>query len=139
MAIYASFVVLSALLLWAVIYARGPWGVKLALICTVPAFGAVVWHTLDGYRGWPAAQTPPSDAELVAQLVDEPTAIYVWLVAPGSSVPRAYRIAYTRQAHEQVFAALRLQDDGGRVGLRRNRGVYEAYALPPALRSKEAP
>lgn len=137
MAVYASFVILSALLLWAVIFARGPWALKLCLICTVPAFGLIVWHSLESYKGWPAGVSPPQDAALVAEFVDEPKAIYLWMVPPGASRPRAYRIAYTRQAHEEVVVASEARKQGRRVGFRRNQGRYEAYELPPFLPSKE--
>ncbi len=136
MAVYISFVVISALLLWAVIYARGPWAVKLALIFTVPVFGVVVWHSLESYRGWPANVSPPADASMVAQYVDEPNAIYLWLIPPGEDKPRAYRIPYTRAAHEQAAKAQEIAKRGGRAGFRKTRGVYVAYQLPPPLPPK---
>lgn len=136
MPIYISFVVLSALLLWAVIYARGPWQLKLALICTVPVFGVVVWHTLEGYKGWPAAKPLPENAALVGQFVDEPRWIYVWAIPNGADKPRAYRIPYVRQAHEAVDGARIAQGKGLRVGIRIRRGRYEVYELPDALPNK---
>ncbi len=137
MAVYVSFVVLSALALWAVIYSRGHWAPKLALICIVPAFGVIVWHSLEGYRGWPAEIKPPDRAELVGQYIDEPTAIYLWLIPAGESRPRAYKIPYSRQLHEAAARAAGIAKRGGHPAFRVYRGRYVAYDLPPALPLKE--
>ncbi len=138
MAVYISFAVLSALVLWAVIYARGPWALKLALICTVPAFGVVVWHTLESYKGWPIEGRPP-EGRLVAELVDEPTWIYLWVIPGGKDQPRAYRIPYTRKEHEQAAAAEEALGHGVRVGVRNNAGRFEIYELPASLPPKGGP
>lgn len=139
MTLYLGFVLLSALLLWAVIYARGPWAIKLVLIVSVPAYAVVVLHSIEQWKGYPAAVSPPQGAALVAQLVDEPRSIYLWLIPPGAERPRAYRIPYTRETHEQAAKAQSLLQTGHRVGFRRSRGRYEAYDLPTPLPQKEAP
>lgn len=130
MHVYIGFAVLAAILLWAVIYARGPWALKLCLILTVPAYGVFVWHSVEAWRGYPVHAKPP-EAKLVASLVHEPDYIYLWLVSGRE--PRAYRIPYTRQAHEALVAA---QKRGGHLGVRFNQGRFEAYELPDALPAK---
>lgn len=136
MSVYIGFAVLSALLLWAVIYARGPWALKLALILTVPAYGVFVWHSVEQWRGYPVHAKPP-EAQFVASLVAEPDYIYLWVVLPGASEPRAYRQPYSRQLHESVVRAGQRQAAGqGRIGLRYNAGRWQSYQLPAALPSK---
>ena len=139
MTLYIGFAILSGLLLWAVIYARGPWLAKLALIVTVPLYGVFVWHSIEQWKGYPAAVDPPKEAALVAQLVDEPRAIFVWLVAPGEDIPRAYELPYSRAAHQQLANAQALLEAGVSVGFLHNQGLYEAYELPPGLPSKKNP
>lgn len=136
MQVFVGFAVLAALMLWAVIYARGPWALKLVLIVSVPAYGVFVWQTVEQWRGYPVPHTPP-DSALIASVVREPDWIYVWLVPPSASEPRAYRIPYTRQAHEQLHRAELAMRAGLRVGFRQNRGRWESYELPLALPAKE--
>ena len=137
MTLYVGFAILSGLLLWAVIYAHGPWLAKLALIVTVPLYGVFVWHSIEQWKGYPAAAVPPKEAALVAQMVVESEAIYVWLVPPGADEPRAYRLPYSRATHEQAARGQALLGAGVSVGFRRNDGRYEAYVLPPSLPSKD--
>lgn len=136
MHIYLGFAALAALLLWAVIYARGPWALKLALIVTVPTYGLFVWHSVEAMRGYPVHAKPP-DGRLIASVVVEPRYVYLWLAVPGRAEPRAFRIPYTRQLHEAVASAPQDMQRQGRVGLRINAGRYVVYPLPPALPTKE--
>jgi hypothetical protein len=81
-----------------------------------------VWNALDSFSGWPTDQRPPARALLVSRTVDEPKAIYVWLVAPAPSgvfaylpdkaAPRAYRLPYSRELHEQVTRGTALAKAG---------------------------
>ena len=94
-AIPVAFCLLAALLLWLVVWARGPWWAKLPLLVGVPAFSFVIWRSLDSYRGWPADRPAPARALLVSSEVREPDrqtrgVIYLWLLparAPRVSAP----------------------------------------------------
>lgn len=136
MTLFVSFAILAGLLLWAVTLSRGPWALKLALIVTVPLYGFIVWHSIDQWRGYPVPARPPQGSALVASAVDEPRAIFLWVVTPGSSEPRAYRIPYSRAAHQAVAAASSARGKGVHVGVRFNAGRVAFYVLPPALPPK---
>lgn len=136
MHVYLGFAALAALLLWAVIYGRGPWQLKLALILTVPAYGIFVWHSVEAMRGYPVRAKPP-EGKLIASVVVEPKYVYLWLAVPGKTEPRAYRIPYTRQVHQALAGASQSAQRQGRVGIRMNRGRYVVYALPMELPTKE--
>jgi hypothetical protein len=149
--IAVGFALLAGLLLWFVIGSRGPWWVKLSAIVATCAFTFAVWDALDSFSGWPTAQSPPAHALLVASSVDEPRAIYLWLVdsddrglleyrAHGAQ-PRSYRLPYSRDLHEQVERAAALVRKGKTVEIRRSstnrssRGahlVIREYQLPAA-------
>jgi hypothetical protein len=150
--IAVGFVLLGALLLWLVIGVRGAWWVKLGAIVATCAFTFAVWGALGSFSGWATNETPPEHAMLVASSVDEPNAIYLWLVAPskpgvldyrpGKGEPRAYRLDYSRQLHEQVDRGSALarrgrpvefsrRDTAAGTAGRTTRFVVRAYRLPP--------
>src|SRR5574341_1594165 len=119
MPVYVGFVLLSALVLSTVIYARGPWLAKLVLILTVPAYGWFVWHSLEDWKGYPVPHAPPDRSVLVSSLVREPEWIYLWAVPPEDEEPRAYRIPYTRTEHEDLQRAEAGQRGGVPQAIRR--------------------
>ena len=155
-AIAVSFVLLAGLLLWFVIGSRGRWWVKLPAIVVTCAFTFAVWHALGSFSGWPSNEKPPARAVLLSSAVDEPRAIYVWLLAPtepgvldyrpNRGEPRAFRLPYSRELHQQIDRAAALAKQGRPVELRRTgakdstgngnsghraRYAVRAYRLPP--------
>lgn len=153
-----AFALVVGLLLWFVIGSRGPWFVKLGAIVVTCSFTYAVWSALDSFSGWATDEKPPARALLVASTVDEPHAIYVWLVPPrphgllayrpNAGAPRAYRLPYSRELHEQVARGTALARRGRPAELtqqrrgtsgRETRFVVRQYQPPPAsLPRKEA-
>ena len=131
-AVAVGFALLGGLLLWLVAGTRGAWWLKLGAIVVTLGFTFAVWRALDSFSGWPTEATPPERALLVSSSVDEPDAIYLWLVPQGGfgplgyrsddQEPRAYRMPYTRELHEQVDRASALARRGQLVELRRVPG-----------------
>jgi len=139
-------------MLWVVIGGAGKWIIKLPIVVVVPLFSFLVWSSLDSFTGWPANTTTPSRLMLIQEVVVEPSkttsgAIYIWGIPPKQShglfkyrpkesEPRAYKLPYTRQLHEQVAAAQAAQKAGVRVAIaksnkgEKDRGVYRFYILP---------
>lgn len=157
-AIPATLALLGLLLLWILVAARGPWWAKLGLIAAVPFVAATVWLALPSYAGWPTTSRPPADAQLVYGAAVEPDprtgsrgAIFLWLIplhqahgtlayTPAADEPRAYRLPYSRELHEQLEQAKAAARRGAPVGVRRvrgtrreggSRGRYVIYRLPP--------
>ncbi len=113
------------------------------------AFAFFAWRALGSFSGWPTSAHPPARALFLAASVDEPRWIYLWLVPErdgrpfahrgSAGEPRAYRLPYTRQLHEQLERAQRARAGGARVDLRREPlraagrapGRFRAYVLPP--------
>lgn len=144
-----AFTLLTGLLLWFLVGSRGKWPAKLALIVLIPVFGWLAWHGYGTFGGYPVRSLPPRNSVFVAAAIDEPHWIYLWLVVPpdhgpfvfkpGVTEPRAYRVRYSRQLHEQLVAAQQAQAHGLAVGLRRglhDHGRYIAYKLPAGLPPK---
>jgi hypothetical protein len=139
-----GFYLLFGLLLWFVIGSHGRWTVKLAAIAVSSLFTFIVWDALDTFSGWPTRQSPPERALLVSSTVDEPRAIYVWLVPsndPGllayqadDREPRSYRLPYSRQLHAQVDMANTLARQGRRVEIRRVRSAPGEGQAPRIMR-----
>ncbi len=133
-----AFLVVTAILLWNLIYARGRWLQKLLLIITVPYISLVLWLSLDGYLGWPTPENLPQKSLLVWSLVAEPPPgkeggkIYLWLTPiPQNKTsrfiekyfgyknqekePRAYVLPYTRKMHEKLDKAMGMLREGKSV------------------------
>lgn len=124
-----AFLLIAGLLLWFVIGSRGAWWLKLPVVVGTCAFTFAVWDALGSFDGWATVREPPARALFVSAVVDEPDAIYVWLIAPlepgvlgyrpRAGEPRAFRLPYTRQLHEQVERGSRLTRKGRHVELRK--------------------
>lgn len=146
-----GFVLIGGLLLWFVIGSRGLWWLKLPLIVLTCVFTFAVWRALDSFTGWPTSTAPPARALLLSSEVDEPDAIYVWLLTParpgvleyrpGATEPRAFRLPYTRTLHHQIDRAQGMARRGQPVELRRvsgqegegpSRGRFRVFPLPPS-------
>jgi hypothetical protein len=150
--IAVGFVLLGALLLWFVIGSRGRWWLKLTAIVGTCAFMFAVWHALDSFSGWPTDERPPAHAVFLGGSVDEPDAIYVWLIpakedgplsykASGAE-PRAFRLPYSRRLHQEVDRGNKLAKAGAAVQFelqgkarggeaRQGRGGPRISRLPP--------
>ena len=127
LAIPLAFIALAAIACWYAISAKGKWWPKLLLIVIIPAFGIVAWYSMTSYLGWPTSQSLSGKVLLLWADIHEPDprtgepgAIYIWLVPveeeqigspgvmayrPSDQEPRAYRLRYSRKAHEQLFKA----------------------------------
>lgn len=115
MIIFIGFVLLFTVLLWGLIYARGPWWSKLAVTVVTLSFTFLVWGALGSYRGWPAPLSLPSNAVFISCEVNEPDAvsndpgaIYLWLIPAKRQQdlvgyhssryePRAYKEHYSEE------------------------------------------
>lgn len=144
-----AFVLVVALLLWFVIGSDGPWWLKLPVLVSTCLFTFAVWDALDSFSGWPTAETPPARSLLLSSTVDEPRAIYLWLIAPrrpglldyraGAAEPRSYRLPYTRQLHQQVDRANQLAKQGLLVELRRQSTGRPGRQAPLVVRRYRLP
>jgi hypothetical protein len=124
-----GFVLLGGLLLWFVVGSRGPWWLKLPAIVVTTAFTFLVWRALDSFTGWPTDAAPPARALLLSSTVDEPNAIYVWVIGydrggalgyrPDTVEPRGYRLPYSRALHAEIDRATALAKQGRQVELSR--------------------
>jgi len=85
-----------------------------------------------------------SEVTLISSYLDEGNAIYLWIVFPESSVPRAYALPWSRDRAEQLQKArarARAQADGTQV---RIRHLFESswddsdiFHVPPQPRMPE--
>ena len=144
---YAALVVIAVLaLMWS------PWPrwlkTGLALGATVLYFfGHEAVHALMGVASRDAL---PERFVMVAAMVEEPTAnrqgaLYLWVRPLHDGVaepePRAYRLAYSRQLHEQINEGLRKGRDGvsqmGTAQVRGGRGRGLSSWLQPGADEQE--
>lgn len=132
-----AFFILASLLLWVVVYAHGPWVLKLVTIVVVPAFMFAIWFGFNSFSGYPYQTTTwPTRALFVSGYYVDPDpathtkgAIYVWVVLPKTTRlnpfsynphgdPRAYKLPYTEQDAEQVQKAMLATSKGKGVEIR---------------------
>lgn len=143
----AAYVVLAALLLSIAIWNRLHWRIKAAAIVVTACFFFVSFHSVKNILGWPTSGPLPDRFEILHAKIQEPDevarvegAIYVWaMTLPGEGpieardiykpgvldtrvrqdqMPRAYRVPYSRFAHQQVSEALlKIQEGVRQVGV----------------------
>lgn len=140
MTLAIAFVLLFAVVCWFVAGARGYWPVKFAAILAMTLLGWQVYSALAYRTGWPTRDSVPSQAQFLAGSIDEPRAIYLWLIVDGK--PRAYQLPYSRQLHRQVAQANGAAKSGRPIGVARlgkngrgqkvPRSAVRFYQLPNA-------
>lgn len=111
----AAYVLVVLFLLLAGLRANYRWQMKLAIILVCSLFYVVTWKALPEMLGWPADELLPGEFQLVAQYIEQPNkrtgdegAIYMWVIdlaADADKTPRAYRLPYAKQLHEDVMTA----------------------------------
>ena len=129
MTLTVAFILLSAIILWFVIGAKGQWSLKAACIALTLYFSLSLSQSLSSVEGWPSTDKMPKQFQVHWAVVEEPDkitgeqgAIYLWLTSlseeePSSSFflsfyefnkdsPRAYVIPYSRKNHEKIEGIL---------------------------------
>ena len=130
--IVMGFVLIAVLVLWFVIGAKGHWGIKATMIMLSLYFCLSVGFSIAEFMGWPTDDKLPPKFLLHWAVIQEPDvklgdegSIYVWArpineseiehkewndyllsFYDGKSEPRAYRIPYSRELHEQTQKAI---------------------------------
>lgn len=123
LAIPIAFCLMSILLLWFIIGAKGKWTIKALAIVFYIYFAVVVWFSLYTYLGWPSKDPLPNKYVIYWAQIEEPNpasegAIYFWTAELESnknanflyllkynnrkSEPRVYQIPYSRSLHKNV-------------------------------------
>ena len=143
----AAYVAVAVLLLSIAIWNRVRWQIRAAAVVVTAAFFFVSFDSVRNILGWPTSEDLPDRFEIIHARIQEPDetmrvegAIYVWAMSlpgegplderdihtPGAldtriqpdQMPRAYRVPYTRFAHEQVIEALiKLQQGVRQIGV----------------------
>lgn len=131
-----TFVILSAIGLWLILFSRGSWIVKMTFIATCLYFSLIMWSSLSDLSGWACNSDVPQKSLVHWILVQEPSkvdksdlgAIFIWctevdldnnpvkksvagVLKPFSArknkiEPRAYRMPYSEEAHKQAARAM---------------------------------
>ncbi len=149
--VFIGLVLLNAVALTAIVRPPRAWAVKLALILGVFAFSFTVVHARVSGSGFPRPGVPPDGSTLLSCSVDEPRAVYLWVIPPGvedstfgyksqTMEPKAYRLRYSRALHEDCLKATKAVKQGVHVGTqqvkigkgrRGPRTPLHFYQLPP--------
>lgn len=111
----AGYVAILALLVNLGLRSDWKWQVKLFVVLLTLAFYVGTWFGLKWLQGWPIAEQLPDEFRLLSRMVIQPNkqtgeqgAIYVWvedLTRPDVKEPRAYRLPYIEQLHEEIEEA----------------------------------
>ena len=130
------------------LFAARPWLKAGAYCALVVAMGAMWWASLGRPR--PVLLGIPAGT-VAAFSLDEPRAIYVWLMPPGARVPVALALPWNERDAAALHHAMRVaQHMGTRVkmraytGSRRGSGIFDIrplfYPAPnPPLPAKQRP
>ena len=156
----ACFLVLVTLILWLIILSKGKfWLIKSIVITIATLFSIIVLLSLKDFIGWPSNSKLPQEFQLHWAIIDEPDkikntegAIYMWITEldkknKNKSLPRSYKIDYTRKNHEEIIKGLinlgsGIQQKGEKVKVKENIDIDEdlsnlqeivIYELPKPL------
>lgn len=145
-----AFTIISAILLWFIIGAKGNWLLKAVVIAATLCFSLAMWNSLEGIQGWPTKDELPAKFLLHWAVIEEgnketgdPGTISLWVEDIGdqpqndnwfsflpketTNGPRVYRIPYNRNTHEQLQKALEGIKKGKRfVGENKGKGIGDA-------------
>lgn len=140
-----AFVLLVAIGLWLLIFAKGWWALKLVFMSFCVYFSMIVWLSLSQLSGWPSNSDLPEKFLFNGVAVKEPSLIdlqdkgniYIWAteltdeftakktnVSPWlqpfvskkrSSEPRAYRLPFTEQMKKQLSQVSKMMKAGKAV------------------------
>jgi len=113
LALVITYTALAVLLLALHIYSAVPVWVKAGLILLMGGFFFITYDSLHDMLGWPTKRDLPDEFLMIASRVIEPNKknkangeIYIWASAINDShpdkEPRAYRISYSPELHEEV-------------------------------------
>lgn len=143
--LYVALAVLDILALLVLVRMRRRWWLICALAAVAVAVNLALLSAVPDTSGRPKGGDMPQ-ARMVACYVDEPVAVYFWLL--DGPEPVAYRQPYSLDLHRLCQTAARALAQGVAVGIRRSsgarsrregepRGRYVPYVLPPAGRPKD--
>jgi len=137
-----GFILIASLILWYIIGSKGHWVSKAAIILLSLYFCLSVGLSLSELMGWPTTEKLPSKFFLHWAVVEEPDpktgdkgGVYIWTKPldptrdrdqswqdyllsfyDGESQPRAHKLPYSRELHEQAQSALGMIMQGQSVG-----------------------
>ncbi len=138
------FLVLMSILLWSIIGGRGHWSFKTLIIPFCAWYSIAIGVTIVSIFGWPADSQVPEKFEVHYVLVQPPSKqkgsegnIYLWLIDSQNKSefslfnlynsiegePRAYRIDYNKQLHQQLNEVLQGLRKGQRFMGERGKGI----------------
>lgn len=137
-----GFVLIAMLILWFIIGATGHWISKAVIIMVSLYFCLSVGLSIKNFMGWPIDEDLPEKFFVHWVVIDEPDrisdnegAIYMWVKLleavdteypswrdymlsfyDGQSQPRAYKLPYSRELHEEAQDVIDMITQGEQVG-----------------------
>jgi len=104
---------LSIVTLWTIIkYYKNSLIVAILIPLTIISF-TTTYITLERVLGYPIDLTIPEESIYLSHVVsDYNNVIYVWILEPGSTIPRSIIIPLTKENKEQMRAAKKRQASG---------------------------
>jgi hypothetical protein len=121
LAIILAYSVLLLLLALALLWSHWPRWLKALLAVSVTAFHFFGFGAVHGLLGVPSPDNLPERFVMLAAVVDEPTqksagSLYLWInpLIEGKALlaPRAYKLPYSRELHEQINDGIKKGRDG---------------------------
>lgn len=124
-------VVIGTILAILVLRCRWPAQLKTVAIIALSLSYFIQYLAAQQLFGWPSKQTPPQQFQLLAEHIVEPNqhtreqgAIYLWGLADGQTTPRAWKLPYSQEQHQQL--------DGQRQARQQGRALTATRQGPPS-------
>lgn len=131
-----SYVALVVFVIWAVFGKRFSPFNKILICLLLPLIYYFHWNSLQQTKGWPSDQPLPTQFELISADIVEPNPleniagnIHLWIRPSEKDSPRAYKLAYSRELHKQLFDTKKRIASGRRqIGLLTDDGSGQSGA-----------
>ena len=115
--------------------------VALTLIAASIAAPVYVYNPLMDSLGFAVKLEQIEDNEFLSYTVDSSqTWIYIWVIDPESSEPRAYKIPYTKEDEKELAEAAQKGEDGLAQSLSVDfESMEQSESTEPAVRTEDLP
>jgi len=141
--LYLLPVSLLALLLTHRVSGYPRWLITVVLLA-LPAFYVGHYHLLEQMQGWPSDAPLPQRFRLLGFDVTEPDTgkgetgrVLLWVQAPDSVSPRAHRLPYSKDLHQELVAAGQRRKNSGRTQIGTHQRATPGATDRPASEPQE--
>jgi len=113
--LFCAVVVTACILFWIGIHILRKFFLLIVVIPLAFAIYFLAYATYTDLLGGPTTAPLPEEFFVLGSTVDEPVAIYAWVITRDSKVPRAHMLPYSKDLHREMDKAIQILQMGKKV------------------------